>query len=278
MDQETIELWRLGLIVLVFGGIIVLELLFGVFRPAQHGSRRETMLDILAASQAWLLVGPAVVYLSAAIETSLIPQYAGAWAGTHWALQVLAFLIFDDLVQYSFHRATHKFGWLWGLHKFHHSPPFMGVRIIWRNGFFYDLLLPNLYLSGILVYLGFGEVYLYYYGFKIVVTMASHSTLRWDRWLYQYKALSPLAWVIERTFSTPATHFAHHAALHDPVGNPNGNFGNLMFLWDVIFGTAKITRQYPQEYGLPEEPGGKPDPWYVYIFYPLLRAKRSTQG
>lgn len=267
MDQQ---LWVVGA---VFGGYVLLELLRGVFRP-RNGDRRESMLDILATSQAWFLVGPLVVYFTAAIERVLLPDHAGAWSGTHWALQVLAFLIADDLVQYSYHRASHRFSWLWGMHKFHHSAPYMGVRVIWRNGFFYDLLMPNLYLSGVLVYLGFGEVYLWYYGVKVLVTMGSHSTLRWDAWLYRHRALAPLAWVIERTISTPATHFAHHADLQDPVGNPNGNFGNLMFLWDVIFGSARITRRYPERYGLPEEPGGQPDPWYVYIFYPLLRTPK----
>lgn len=267
MDQQV---W---VVAAVFGGYVLIELLLGVFRPRQ-GSRRESLLDILAASQAWFLVGPLVVYFLAAIQRWLLPEHADALIDTPWWLQLLALLIADDLVQYWYHRSSHKYGWMWGMHKFHHSAPYMGVRVIWRNGFFYDLLMPNLYLAGILVYLGFGEVYFWYYAFKLLVTMGSHSELRWDRWLYRHSALAPLAWVIERTFSTPATHFAHHAALHDPIGNPHGNFGNLMFLWDVIFGSAKITRQYPQTYGLPEEPGGEPDPWYVYIFYPLFRARR----
>ncbi len=116
---------------------------------------------------------------------------------------------------------------------------------------------------------------MYYQVTKLVVTMAAHSELRWDRWLYRSPRLAPLAWVVERTFSTPATHFAHHAAMDDPVGNPNGNFGNLLFFWDVLFGSARITRRYPERFGLPEEPGGKPDPWYVLSFYPLFRARRN---
>lgn len=260
-----------------FFSFVLVELLVGVFKP-KTGSRRQTILDVLAASQAWFLAGPMVAFASAWAIGYFLPKYEGAWAGTHWALQLLALLIADDLVQYAFHRACHKYPLLWGLHKFHHSPPYMGVRIIWRQGFFYDLILPNLYTSAVLIYLGFGEVFFWYNAVKLMVTMGSHSELRWDRWLYKYKALSPVTWVIERTLSTPATHFAHHAAIHDPVGNPNGNFGNLMFLWDVMFGTAKITREYPKEYGLTEELEGNPDPWYVYIFYPLLQKKRPPEA
>lgn len=267
--------WVIGA---VFGAYIVAELLLGRFWP-KNANARENWLDILAASQAWFLVGPLVVYFTAAIERWLLPEYADRLADTPVWMQALAFLVADDMVQYWWHRSSHKWPLLWGMHKFHHSPPFMGVRVIWRNGFFYDLLMPNLYLSGVLVYLGFGEVYFWYYLVKLIVTMGAHSELRWDAWLYKHRALAPLAWLVERSVSTPATHFAHHALTDkDGVGNPNGNFGNLLFFWDVLFGSARITRRYPQEFGVPVPPGTKPDSWYVYIFYPIFRAPPARTG
>ena len=40
--------------------------------------------------------------------------------------------------------------------------------------------------------------------------------------------------------------WAHQALSQDDgVGHHSGNFGNLLFLRDVIFGTARITRRYP---------------------------------
>jgi sterol desaturase/sphingolipid hydroxylase (fatty acid hydroxylase superfamily) len=258
----------------VFGAYILLELLLRRF-PLRGIPGRESWLDVVATAQAWFLVGPLIVFGTAAIETWILPEYAGRLAGTAWYLQVLAFIIFDDLVQYWWHRATHRFPFLWGLHKFHHAAPYMGVRVIWRNGFFYDLILPNLWLSGILVYLGFGGVYFWYYLVKMIVTMGAHSELRWDSFLYRHRPLHPIAWVVERTISTPATHFAHHAYTEDDgVGHYNGNFGNLLFFWDVLFGSARITRKYPPRFGVPDDPETGPDPWYVYVFYPLFRTKK----
>jgi sterol desaturase/sphingolipid hydroxylase (fatty acid hydroxylase superfamily) len=257
----------------VFGTYIVLELALGRF-PLRSVPARETWLDLAAFSQATFLVGPLIVYGTAAIEAHLIPQYAGALAATPWWLQLLALFVFEDMVQYWYHRATHKFAWMWGMHKFHHTPPHMGVRIIWRNGFFYDLLMPNIWIAGVLVYLGFGAVYFWYYLFKLIITMGAHSELRWDAFLYRHRALHPLAWIVERTISTPATHFAHHALDEsDGVGHYNGNFGNLLFFWDVLFGSARITRRYPPRFGYPEAPGYKGDAWYVLIFYPLWRRR-----
>jgi len=56
-------------------------------------------------------------------------------------------------------------------------------------------------------------------------------------------------------YSTPATHSAHHGKhAADGVTNYKGNYGNLLFFWDILFGTAKITRQYPEEFGVENLP------------------------
>lgn len=257
----------------VLGLYVVAELLLGRF-PLRNVSRRNNGLDIAAFLQASVLVGPLIVYGTAAIERQLIPEMAGAWKDTPWWLQLLAFLVFEDMVQYWYHRLSHH-RWLWNFHKFHHTSEYMGVRIVFRNSFFYDLFMPNLWLAGVLVYLGFGEVYFWYYLFKLLVTMGAHSEVRWDSVLYRHRVLHPLAWVVERTISTPATHFAHHAYTEsDGIGHYNGNFGNLLFFWDVLFGTAHITRQYPAQFGVEGELPDHGDPWYVLIFYPLFRNKR----
>jgi sterol desaturase/sphingolipid hydroxylase (fatty acid hydroxylase superfamily) len=268
----------ISLVATVFVLYALWELLIGKFHT-RHMSAKETFLDIAAFMQATVLVGPLIVFGTAAIERWLIPEYKDALIGTPWYLKLLCFLVFEDMVQYWYHRATHKFGWMWGFHKFHHTPVYMGVRIIWRNSFLYDLMMPNLWFAGVMVYLGFGDVYFWYYLVKLFVTMGAHSETRWDQYLYRYKALHPVAWVVERTISTPATHFAHHAyAEDDGIGHYNGNFGNLLFFWDVLFGTARITRQYPPRYGVPVEPGMEPDPWYVLIFYPFFRNRKKPSG
>ena len=265
---------RVLMVAAVFGGFIVAELALRRFPLGLP--RLSNFLDVAAFAQASFLVGPLIVLGTAAIETRLLPEYAGAWAHAPWYWQLAAFLVFEDMVQYWWHRMTHAVPLLWGIHKFHHTPEYMGVRIVWRNGFFYDLLLPNLWFAGVLVYLGFGAVYFWYYLVKLLVTIGAHSTLRWDAVLYRHKALHPLAWIVERTVSTPATHFAHHALREDDgIGHYNGNFGNLLFFWDVLFGTARITRKYPPAFGVEVPAGGKPDPWYVLIFYPLLRSGKN---
>jgi hypothetical protein len=78
---------------------------------------------------------------------------------------------------------------------------------------------------------------------------------------------------LERLISTPATHHAHHADTNDDgVGHYKGNFGNMFFLWDIIFGTGIITRQYPASYGIKSYQG---EEWYAQLLWPLLKSKKE---
>ena len=81
---------------------------------------------------------------------------------------------------------------------------------------------------------------------------------------------------VDVTISTPATHWAHHAITNaDGIGHYKGNFGNLLFIWDIIFGTALITRQYPDAVGLADDQLFGTERWYHQMFYPLLQSQRE---
>ena len=107
---------------------------------------------------------------------------------------------------------------------------------------------------------------------KQFIVIGAHSDIKWDRVLYKYKILNPLAWVIERTISTPSTHFMHHGKSNeDGISNNNGNFSNMYFFWDILFGSAKITRKYPEIYGLENDPE---DPWTAQLYYPFIKSNK----
>ena len=184
---------------------------------------------------------------------------------------IIAFLILDDMTQYWWHRLSHINKKMWKLHRPHHVVEEMGVLVTYRNAVLYYAFMPGIWFSAVLIYLGMGYVYLFYLPIKLIVILLAHSETKWDRFLYRYKILGPLAWVIERTISTPSTHFAHHGLTsEDGVSNPNGNYGNLLFIWDVIFGTAKITRKYPSKFGAWNQ---LKEPWYVQLFFPITSSK-----
>lgn len=262
----------------LFAGFLLLEVVTGRTRFKGLGWQNH-VLDALSVLQSIVVIGPLVAVGSAALMGWIDPAGKGSLAATPLWLQFVAFLLLDDLVQYWWHRSAHSFKVMWPLHRMHHAAPYVGIKIWLRNGLFYYLAMPNLWLSGALIYLGYGQVYIGYYVLKMVVTAAAHSEVRWDSFLYRHQWLHPLAWVVERTISTPATHFAHHAQYdNDGIGHYKGNFSNLLFLWDVLFGTAVITRQYPPSFGLEEDRLQGTEKWYVQWLYPVFRTNRNKEN
>lgn len=133
------------------------------------------------------------------------------------------------------------------------------------------MLFSQVYLVVILVYLGLGYPALFVAGMKALIVSAAHSSIPWDKPLYRIKWLHPVAWVLERFISTPATHHAHHAVTSDDgVGYYKGNFGNMFFIWDIIFGTGLITRKYPSEYGISHY---EKDEWYAQLLWPVVKSR-----
>ena len=218
-------------------------------KPGQTGG--DGVVEAVSTVFVVGLIQPSVILGAAALMHLAAPGAANAWQNWPIVAQVAMLLICDDMVQYWWHRAVHVWPAIYNLHRAHHNAEYMSVRIVYRNNLFYYAMMPNLWISGILIYLGFGWVYIFYGVVKMLVIIAAHSDVRWDAPLYRIGWLSPVMWVVERTISTPATHSAHHGKnVADGVTNYKGNFGNLLFFWDVLFKTARITRRYPDHIGV----------------------------
>ena len=235
----------------------------------------DTKLEAFMFIALVALLQPGIFFITDTLSTWLMPEQRNAWAQFPvWAM-VGILLVADDMTQYWWHRLSHT-PLLWPLHRAHHTAHYMSIRITYRNNFFYYAMMPGLWISGVLIYLGFANVYLVYVVVKLTVIMGAHSAVRWDEPFYKYKWLHPLAWVLERTFSTPATHWAHHALTNeDGIGHYRGNFGNLLFLWDLIFGSAKITRKYPARVGLQDDLIYGKERWFTEMFYPVIQSNRE---
>ena len=61
----------------------------------------------------------------------------------------------------------------------------------------------------------------------------------------------------------------------DGIGHYKGNFGNLLFFWDILFGSAHITRRYPAQVGLKDDQLFGDEHWADQMFYPLSRSQRA---
>ena len=261
-------------ILLIFFGFILLEMIFTSFFRKPNQTRQDVIVEPISALTLIGVTQPLVLFAGGYVASLLLPNSAGALSSWPIIAQLGLLLIFDDMTQYWWHRASHTFPWLYKLHRPHHNAEYLSIRVVYRNNIFYYALMPGLWFSGALIYLGLGWVYAGYIIVKMAVIYGAHSDVRWDEPLYKIKWLSPVMWVVERTISTPATHSAHHGKhADDGVTNYKGNFGNLLFFWDVLFGTAKITRRYPEKLGVENLP---PTSAGEQLLWPIIRNGTSS--
>ncbi len=239
------------IIPLIFLGFALAEIISSRFFSQPHEEKGDKWVEIISTLMLTGVTQPFILVSAMYLSEQVAPTYAGSLAELTIGFKILILLIGDDMMQYWWHRASHTFPFLYGLHRAHHNGNYMSIRIVYRNNILYYSLMPSLWISGVLIYLGLGDIYIYYVVLKMSVIFGAHSNVRWDKPFIEHAWLSPIYWVLERTISTPATHAAHHGKYaDDPATNYKGNFGNLLFFWDILFGTAKITRTYPIEYGV----------------------------
>ena len=236
-----------------------------------NANKSDSWVEVLSTLNLLLITQPIILVVVGVVGPKVAPNYQDALINLSFIAQFGLFLLLDDMSQYWWHRASHSFSWLYKLHRPHHNAGYMSVRLVYRNNVFYYLMMPGIWFSGILIYLGLGWTYTIYIVVKLTVIIGAHCDWHWDAPLYKVKALNPLMWILERLISTPSTHSMHHGKYaSEDATHYKGNYGNLLFFWDVLFGTARITRSRPKDFGvenLPETTLGE------QLFWPIFRTK-----
>ncbi|MFT4204140.1 MAG: sterol desaturase family protein [Chitinophagaceae bacterium] len=265
---KNLSTWGLPALTILLG---IVESLAGLYK--NKWNKNEAILDIVCFVVPRIVIRPLVVYFTLKVLPFVLPTQKNVfgWVPFWWGFFIVA--VADDLTQYWYHRIHHQVPWLWRFHRTHHSADYMGMAMASRQNVIYTIFFSQIYLTAALTYFGLGYSALFVGVVKSVITTLAHSSIAWDKPLYKYKILHPVAWILERTISTPATHHAHHAdTMDDGIGYYKGNFGNMFFLWDIVFGTAKITRKYPTGYGIKHY---KEEEWYAQFLWPILKSKKE---
>jgi len=265
---NNLKTWGLPAIMLVVG---LIEFSVGLYE--NKWTKNERTLDIVCFILPKIVLRPMIAYFGLKLLPFVLPdaKNAFAWVPFWWGIAIMA--VADDLTQYWYHRLHHQLPLLWRFHRTHHSAPYMGMAMTSRQNIIYTAFFSQIYLTVTLTYLGLGYPALFVGGIKSLITTAAHSSIKWDKPFYTIRWLNPIGWIMERLISTPATHHAHHAdTTDDGIGNYKGNFGNMFFIWDIIFGTGIITRQYPSAYGLKHY---KEEEWYAQLLWPIFKSKKE---
>ncbi len=277
MDKSLFGIANFDVYVVV--GILVVFGLMEVFAGYLKSSKRESgdwIQEVGSFFVLSVLIKPGIILAVLGLGVWLAPSFQYVWADWNLAIMLVFFLLIDDVLQYWYHRSAHEYEWLWRLHRPHHQAEEMGFFVSYRNAALYYLLMPNIWWIGLLTFLGGAKAIAIGLILKQLVIIGSHSPTKWDRVLYKYPWLNPLATLVERIIITPAFHFAHHGrSMQDGISDPNGNYGNMFSIWDQLFGTAKFTRQYPTELGL-QKPTN--DHWSAQYLYPAITSEDTNSN
>lgn len=240
-----LEVWGVTGLMLVMG---MAEALAG--RLPGRRPREELWVDALSLAQFAGLIKPAIAAIAALAAGGAMPgwQPLGSWP-LPWT--IAAYVLAADLLHYGYHRLSHSVPLFWALHRTHHSATEMGVSVSYRENWVYFLLMPDLWLAGLLIALGGAEAVL---AGQLIFGLANvliHSAFAWDAWLFRQPWSRPLGLALERLVQLPSTHRAHHALQDEQGRAPQVNFGQLLMIWDLMFGTAHLPHgRSPAAYGV----------------------------
>ncbi|WP_431163027.1 sterol desaturase family protein [Flagellimonas beolgyonensis] len=177
----------------------------------------------------------------------------------HWPqwLQLTAFFIVLDFVQWFTHVLLHKYPVLWQFHKVHHSVKEMGFAAHLRYHWMENILYKPLKTFGVMILGGFEPEQAYIVHFAaIAIGHFNHSNIK--------LTYGPLKYLL----NNPVMHLYHHAYTI-PEGSYGVNFGISLSIWDYIFKTnyipedsGKIALGFPGDEELPKGFWGQ----FVYGF------------
>lgn len=195
-----------------------------------------------------------------AVRLTTIPVSWSDWPS------IIALFLLADLAFYVEHRASHRIRLLWASHSVHHSTERMVVSAAFRLS--WTPILSGVFLFYLpIVWIGFDPVW--------VFGMASASLT------YQFfvhtELVPRIAW-LEWIINTPSAHRVHHASNPEYIDK---NFGGVLMIWDLLFGTYQAERpDIKIRYGLAHPRSSPANPFVIAYeeLWRMLKEVASAHG
>lgn len=253
----------------IFFAVLLLMILWEVLCPKRSLSqtRRQRWpinmgLGLFNMVLLWFTVG-GIAYQSALIATEQNWGLLNQLAIPNWAMMLSTFLVLDFAI-YLQHIISHKWQWLWCLHRVHHSDiDFDSTTAIRFHPL--EMVISMAYKVAIIYCLGADSVMVI--AFEVILNgsaMFNHSNV----------AL-PIAldWILRWFIVTPDMHRIHHSTIQSET---DSNYGFSISLWDRLCGTYTGQSQYPQiNMDLGQASFRDPEQlsWIKLLQHPFLKAK-----
>ena len=149
-----------------------------------------------------------------------------------WVVVILT-LVLIDFIYYWFHRTSHRVRFFWAVHMNHHSSEEMNFLVSLRQAWFNPIFRVPFFF--IMPLIGFDPT--------ITLVVGAGSTL-WA--VVEHTQCIGKLGLLEWVLVTPSAHRVHHGTNPEYLDK---NYGNLLIIWDRMFGTYAEERE-PVIYGL----------------------------
>lgn len=240
---------RFLLFLALFVILALLERVFAARRGPDSDARLVTNFGLGLGNGALAALVPLGALSAAALAEAQGIGLFRLLAPPGWAA-LLALVVARSLAGYLLHRASHAVPWLWRIHRIHHSDRQVDLSTGLRNhpG---ELLLTLLVAASVTFALGppvpvavAAELILF------VPALWTHADLQLPERLDR---------LLRLVFVTPAMHLVHHSAER---GQCDSNYGDMLSLWDRLFGSYRAPGETVARLGLgPEEDRAADNLW-----------------
>lgn len=188
--------------------------------------------------------------------TSLWPHHIALPA------QLALGLVLAELGGYASHRAMHTWDRLWPIHAVHHSALRLYFLNASRNHPF-DMLISVVATFFPLVFLGMNDTaFALFSVFTTTHLLLQHSNVE--------QQTGPLSWI----FATAEAHRWHHSRRREEA---DANYGQVLLIWDVLFGTRRVSQIIPPPIAVGfEGDTGYPKGYMGQLLAPFRRRSDQT--
>ncbi|MFT5102899.1 MAG: sterol desaturase/sphingolipid hydroxylase (fatty acid hydroxylase superfamily) [Candidatus Latescibacterota bacterium] len=155
-----------------------------------------------------------------------------------WVKLLISIMVLDLIAQYGVHYLLHKVKWMWRLHLVHHSDKNVDASSGTRHHPL-DFMVRETFALVAVIITGMPiAFYLFYRILSVLFTYWTHANVSLPLWLDK-----GLSYVIV----TPNMHKFHH---HFELPWTDSNYGNMLAIWDRIFGTFVYENLKDIQYGI----------------------------
>lgn len=227
--QWNFELAGLGIFILTSLLILILELLIPlkVEWRIKKGDMSTDMLHLITVAVFDALGKAMALSVVLYLHQWLVSETA-FWDKVSFPLAYLTANVLGELLPYVYHRISHTGKessftslFLWKVHSIHHLPKAMNLlKSNWMHPL--NMFLNTFLKYGPLFLMGFAEEVIFAVGVThVVVAIVSHANIISKTGFLDYLIV------------TPQVHHFHHSTKLDEAKN----YGNILPVWDLIFGT-----------------------------------------